>query len=148
MAVRRPLWRALAWAYGILFVLFAVTTGGKTYYLGAAYVSCSPPAPSPSTHGCRPRPGRLRNLLLASALTAAVAVLTRVAGAPGGCVGWTYKTNPALGESVGWPQLVRTVDGVGSRCRRGQRASAVIFTADYGEAGAINELPGNGPAAP
>ena len=31
----RPLWRALAWAYGLLFVLFALTTGAKTYYLGA-----------------------------------------------------------------------------------------------------------------
>jgi hypothetical protein len=26
----RPLWRAMAWAYGLLFVLFAVTTGVKT----------------------------------------------------------------------------------------------------------------------
>ena len=34
----RPLWRAMAWAYGLLFVLFAVTTGAQTYYLGAAYV--------------------------------------------------------------------------------------------------------------
>jgi 4-amino-4-deoxy-L-arabinose transferase-like glycosyltransferase len=29
----RPLWRALAWAYGLLFVLFALTTGAKVYYL-------------------------------------------------------------------------------------------------------------------
>jgi hypothetical protein len=34
----RPLWQAMAWAYGLLFVLFAVTTGAQTYYLGAAYV--------------------------------------------------------------------------------------------------------------
>ena len=34
----RPLWRALAWAYGLLFVLFALTTGKQGYYLAAAYV--------------------------------------------------------------------------------------------------------------
>jgi 4-amino-4-deoxy-L-arabinose transferase-like glycosyltransferase len=33
----RPLWRALAWAYGLLFVLFAVTTGAKIYYLAGTY---------------------------------------------------------------------------------------------------------------
>jgi hypothetical protein len=33
----RPLWRALAWAYGLLFVLFALTTGAKTYYLTRAH---------------------------------------------------------------------------------------------------------------
>src|SRR5260370_23985660 len=34
----RPLWRALVWAYGLLFVLFALTTGAKIYYLAPAYV--------------------------------------------------------------------------------------------------------------
>ncbi len=27
----RPMWRALAWAYGLLFVLYALTTGAKIY---------------------------------------------------------------------------------------------------------------------
>ena len=34
----RPLWRALAWAYGLLFVFFMVTTGGKIYYEAGAYI--------------------------------------------------------------------------------------------------------------
>ena len=40
----RPLWRALAWAYGLLFVLFALTTGAQLYYLAGAYPTCSLPA--------------------------------------------------------------------------------------------------------
>ncbi|MGH3157573.1 MAG: hypothetical protein ACRDNF_13470 [Streptosporangiaceae bacterium] len=32
----RPLWRALGWAYGLLFVFFALTTGAKIYYLAGA----------------------------------------------------------------------------------------------------------------
>jgi len=51
-------------------------------------------------------------------------------------IGW----NPDLRETVGWPQLVRTVDAVWTSLPPGQRARAVIFTDDYGEAGAINEL--------
>src|ERR1019366_122439 len=103
----RPLWRAMAWAYGLLFVLFAGTTGAKTYYLGAAYV-----------------------------------YLLRAAD-----IAWTYKSNPTLGETVGWPQFVRTVDGVWKSLPPRQRASTVIFTADYGESGAINEL-GRGTGLP
>ena len=66
---------------------------------------------------------------------------------PAADIAWTYKTNPTLGETVGWPQFVRTVDGVWKSLPPRQRASAVIFTADYGEAGAINEL-GRGTGLP
>ena len=38
----RPLWRALVWAYALLFVLFALTTGAKIITWQAAYVSFSP----------------------------------------------------------------------------------------------------------
>ena len=34
----RPLWRALAWAYGLMFVFFMLTTGGKIYYEAGAYI--------------------------------------------------------------------------------------------------------------
>ena len=93
------------------------------------------------------RPGRLRNLLLASALTTAVAVLIVLPVLPAADIAWTYKTNPTLGETVGWPQFVQTVDGVWKSLPPSQRASAVIFTADYGEAAAINEL-GRGTGLP
>ena len=52
-----------------------------------------------------------------------------------------------LGESIGWPQLVSTVRGVWLSLPPSQRANAVIFTGDYGEAGAINEL-GRGTGLP
>jgi hypothetical protein len=136
----RPLWRAMAWAYGLLFVLFAVTTGAKTYYLGAAYVYLLAAGAVAIDAWLQARPGRLRNLLLASALTTAVAVLIVLPVLPAADIAWTYKTNPTLGETVGWPQFVRTVDGVWKSLPPRQRASTVIFTGDYGEAGAINEL--------
>jgi hypothetical protein len=60
---------------------------------------------------------------------------------------WTYKINKNPGETVGWPQAVRTVDGVWKSLPARQRASAVIFADDYGEAGAINAL-GRGTGLP
>lgn len=43
-------------------------------------------------------------------------------------------------ESIGWPQLVQTVQQAWVSLPAAQRARAVIFTANYGEAGAISEL--------
>ena len=50
----RPLWRALAWAYGLLFVLFAVTTGAKIYYLAGTYPYLLAAGFVASTGGRRP----------------------------------------------------------------------------------------------
>jgi hypothetical protein len=93
------------------------------------------------------RPGRLRNLLLATALSTAVEIPIVLPVLPAADIAWTYTINKTPGETVGWPQLVRTVDGVGKSLPPRQRASAVIFAADYGEAEAINEL-GRGTGLP
>ena len=46
-------------------------------------------------------------------------------------------------ETVGWPELVRTVADVHDGLPPAERATAVIFTGNYGEAGAIDRY---GPA--
>jgi hypothetical protein len=128
-------------------VLFAVTTGAQTYYLSAAYVYLLAAGAVAIDAWLQARPGRLRNLLLASALTTAVAVPLVLPVLPVADIGWTYKINKNPGETVGWPQVVRTVDGVWKSLPARRRASAVIFAGDYGEAGAINEL-GRGTGLP
>jgi hypothetical protein len=67
----RPLWRALAWAYGLLFVFFALTTGAKIYYLAGAYIYLLAAGAVAIDGWLHARPGRMRNLMLATALTAA-----------------------------------------------------------------------------
>ena len=138
----RPLWRALAWAYGLLFVFFAVTAGAKIYYLAGAYVYLLAAGAVAIDGWLAARRGRFRNLLLATAVTTAAPLPLVLPVLPAADIGWTYPVNQALGESVGWPQLVRTVDAVWTSLPPRQRAGAVIFTADYGEAGAINLLAG------
>ena len=140
----RPLWRALVWAYAILFVFFALTTGGKIYYLAGAYIFLLAAGAVAIDGWLAARAGRLRRLLLATALCTALAVPLVLPVLPPGDVGWTQKINPVLAESVGWPQLVGTVRTAWFSLPAAQRASAVIFASNYGEASAINALGGQG----
>jgi hypothetical protein len=48
--------------------------------------------------------------------------------------------NPDTPPSIGWPQLVRTVDAAWRSLPPSQRATVVLYADNYGEAGAINEL--------
>jgi Dolichyl-phosphate-mannose-protein mannosyltransferase len=139
----RPLWRALAWSYGLLFVFFALTTGAKVYYLAGTYIYLLAAGAVAIDGWLAARPGRLRNLLLATALTTAVALPLFLPVLPPADVGG----NQALAESTGWPQLVGTVRTVWTSLPPRQRASAVIFASNYGEASAINEL-GRGTGLP
>ena len=144
----RPLWRALAWAYGLLFVLFAFTTGAKVYYLAAAYVYLLAAGTVAIDRWLRARPGRLRNLVLATAVLTAVTLPIALPVLPPAGLGRVFaEANPNELETIGWPELVRTVDAVWTSLPPSQRASAVIFAANYGEAGAIGEL-GRGTGIP
>ncbi len=143
----RPLWRALAWAYGLLFVFFALTTGAKIYYLAGTYVYLLAAGAVAIDGWLAARAGRLRNLLLATGLTTAVALPIVLPVLPAADIGWTYKLNQDPAESIGWPQLVATTRTVWASLPSRQRASAVIFASNYGEAGAINVL-GRGTGLP
>ena len=136
----RPLWRALAWAYALLFILFAVSTGAKIYYLAGTYPYLLAVGFVAADGWLAARPGRVRNLMLATALTTVAALPIVLPVLPAADVGWTSTVNGDSAESIGWPQLVQTVQQVWLSLPPAQRAHAVIFTANYGEAGAINEL--------
>jgi hypothetical protein len=144
----QPLWRALAWAYGLLFVLFALTAGAKGYYLAAAYVYLLAAGAVAIDGWLLARPGRLRNLLLVTAALTALALPGALPVLPPAVLARTfYKSNETPLETIGWPQLVRSVDAVWTSLPTRQRDSAVLFADNYGLAGAINEL-GRGTGLP
>ena len=143
----RPLSQALVWAYSLLFVFFALTTGAKIYYLAGAYVYLLAAGAVRIEGRLAARPRLLRRLLAWTALSTAVALPMVLPVLPMQDIGWVYKVNQALAEEVGWPELVHSVATVWHSLPAGERAHAVIFTADYGEAGAINEL-GRGSGLP
>ncbi len=136
----RALWQCLVTAYAVLFVLFAVTTGAQVYYLGGLYVSLLAAGAAALDARLRSRPDRLRGLMFATAVSTALLGVIVLPVLPPSDVAWAYGINANSGESLGWPQLVGTVRQVWTGLAPGQRANAVIFTADYGEAGAVNEL--------
>jgi len=128
--------------------MFAVTTGAKIYYLAAAYVYLAAVGAVAIDGWLQARPGRLRNLLLATAVITAVTLPLTLPVFPPTGLGLTLaNVNPDTGQSIGWPQLVRTVDAVWTSLPPTQRASAVLYADTYGEAGAINEL-GRGTGLP
>jgi 4-amino-4-deoxy-L-arabinose transferase-like glycosyltransferase len=142
-----PLWGCLATTYAVLFVVFAVTTGAQIYYLGGLYVCLLGAGSVALDAWLHAEPSRWHRLLAGTAVTGAVSVLVVLPVLPASDASWTYKINTNGGETLGWPQLVGTVGGVWKSLPAGQRADAVLFTADYGEAGAINEL-GRGTGLP
>jgi len=128
-------------------VPFAPTNGGKTYYLGAAYIYLLAAGAVAVDAWLQARPRRLHNLLLATALATGVEIPIVLPVLPAADIAWMYTINKTAGETVGWPQLVRTVDGVWKSLPPRQRGSAVIFAGDYGEAAVISEL-GRGTGLP
>ncbi len=131
--------RAIGVAYLLLLVLFTVT-GGQIYYVAGLY-------PALLAAGAEPllawvRGGRARwfgGSLVASVALAVVVTLPvlppRVlARTP--IPGVTYD----LGEQVAWPRYVATVAAVYGALPAEQRSRAVLLTANYGEAGAIDRF--------
>ena len=82
-----------------------------------------------------------------TALTTALALPIVLPVLPAADTGWAYPLNQDPGESMGWPELVHDVHRVWYSLPAATRSRAVIFTNNYGEAGAINEL-GRGDGLP
>jgi 4-amino-4-deoxy-L-arabinose transferase-like glycosyltransferase len=136
-------WRAFGFAYLALLVLLFVT-GGKPYY-AAPFLLCLLAAGCVLlerwlTSGVR-RAALVGAIVASAALSAVVALpivsVHQLAGSP------IADLNEDAVETVGWPELVRTVADVYERIPDEERRTAVIFTGNYGEAGAIDRF---GPA--
>lgn len=143
----RPLWKALVWAYALLFVVFMLTTGAQIYYEAGTYVfllAAGAVALDGWLVAKRSRIYRFTGGLTVSALVFAPFLLPIL---PVADANVTNDVFPVQNQTIGWPQLVSTVHGVWFSLPAQQRAHAVIFTDDFGEAGAINEL-GRGQGLP
>jgi hypothetical protein len=140
--VLRP-WRSLGYAYLALLVIVFVTAG-KPYYTAPFLVFLLGPG---SVLVERWLVTPLREVALASALvvSALVSALIVLPVLPADRIGGTpiaYLDEDAV-ETIGWPELVRTVAGVYDSLPESRRQTAVVFAANYGEAGAIDRF---GPA--
>jgi hypothetical protein len=131
--LRRPEWRVLrplGWVFVVTFAFFLLT-GGKPYYLAGAI-------PALLAAGCVLLVNRFRHVVLLGAVLALSAVVAWPAGLPI-LPRATYATSffPSIEEdqleTIGWPELTSTVRGVLADLPD----TAVVFTGNYGEAGAL-----------
>ncbi len=141
-ALRRPEWRAyrfLGGAWFVLVLLFLIT-GGKPYYLAGMF-------PLLLAFGAVEVDGwlargrrRLRSglVLAAIASSACVSAVIALPVLPAHDAGPVIAVNPDAGETIGWPELSRTV----ARVYRQAGGHGVVFTENYGEAGAVDRFGG------
>ncbi|MGI9005492.1 MAG: ArnT family glycosyltransferase [Streptosporangiaceae bacterium] len=137
----RPLWRALAWAWGLLFVFFAATAGAKPYYIAATYFFLLAAGAVALERRWATKRGRGRiALAVALPLSLLVALPLVLPVLPASRAGGTSAVDPVQVETIGWPGFVATVARAWNQLPAAERSRAVIFTGNYGEAGAITEL--------
>lgn len=132
-------WRALPITFLLLAATY-VTTGGKFYYLAPLYVPFLAAAGVWLERGGRPR----RRLVMALAVVGILVGLPLALPLlPVERLQPVNELNNELGETVGWPQLVDQVEAVVRSLPEAERGEAVIFTGNYGEAGALELLAGD-----
>jgi 4-amino-4-deoxy-L-arabinose transferase-like glycosyltransferase len=141
---RNPeLWRFRMLATTFLVILATMlVTGGKSYYVAGAW----PPLMAAGALVAdrwlgRSRP-RLTMFGAATAVSLTLVAILLLPVLPAATMATTPipKIYKESAEQVGWPELARTVDGIVGGLTPEQRAKAVILTANYGEAGALQLL--------
>jgi 4-amino-4-deoxy-L-arabinose transferase-like glycosyltransferase len=141
---RRASWRALRFvpitylAAAVLYIL----GNGKAYYLASLYPILLGLGSLPTADWTLRSRGRSRALVLAIALSGLISAYVALPLLPVRQLQGSapFKLNPDLGEQVGWPRFIATVADAWQAIPPTQRRHAVIFTYNYGEAGAIDVL--------
>jgi 4-amino-4-deoxy-L-arabinose transferase-like glycosyltransferase len=141
--LRRPRLRpfrlfAVAW---IFLVLAFLATGGKPYYLAGTFPVLLAAGALETDAWLERGASRRRAILLWGlvALSGVVSAFIALPLLPARSAGPVIAMNSDVGETIGWSDLTRTVASVYRRAG----PAAVIFTSNYGEAGAIDRY---GPA--
>jgi hypothetical protein len=135
----RP-FRLFAVAWVVLAVAF-LAAGGKPYYLAGMFPVLLAAGAIETDAWLGRGSTRRRATLLWSmvGLSGLVSALIALPVLPARDAGPVIAVNGDVGETIGWPELTRSVADVYRHAGRG----AVIFTSNYGEAGAIDRY---GPA--
>jgi 4-amino-4-deoxy-L-arabinose transferase-like glycosyltransferase len=129
--------RFLAWGWVLLAVVF-MATGGKPYYL-AGLLPALIGAGAVRVDGWLDRGrARLRGaaLLAGVVVSAVTGMLISLPVLPASSADPVISVNEDVGETIGWPEFAQTVAHVYRDLP--SRDRAVIFTRNYGEAGAID----------
>jgi hypothetical protein len=139
LLLRRPLravrFFAIAW---LCLVLIFLITGGKPYYLAGLFPVLLAAGAIEVDAWLERGSARARRAVLgaAIALSGVVSIVLALPVLPARDTGLVLAANGDVGETIGWPFLARQVAAVA----RHAHSRPVIFTANYGEAGAIDRF--------
>lgn len=126
-------WRSIGLTFALLFAFFLLT-GGKSYYTAPMYPVLLA-AGALWFEGLRPTAGKVMAVVTSLGLFVGLFVALPLLPASSG-----IDVTGELGETVGWPELVEQVATIYESIPEGQQSATVIYTASYGEAGAIDVL--------
>ncbi|MDX6263028.1 MAG: hypothetical protein QOH84_4716 [Kribbellaceae bacterium] len=130
--------RPVALAYPILCVV-VLAVGGKPYYalpllLVLIAAGCQPTLNWLAATRTTARRTAVSIGLVLTALTSALFTLPVL---PASAVNFVIPINAEQGEQIGWPQLTSAVAKAWQQIPEDQRARAVLFAGNYGQAGAL-----------
>jgi hypothetical protein len=130
--------RALAVSYPVLCVLL-LALGGKPYYSVPLLVLLTAAGAEPALRWLSRgnQAARRRSAGVAAVTGAAMSVVISLPVLPVSSLGPVLAVNAEQGEQVGWRELTATVALVWDRIPAEDQDDAVIFTSNYGQAGAI-----------
>lgn len=133
--------RALGLSYPVLCAVL-LALGGKPYYAVPLLVLITAAGAAPTlqwlTRGNQPL--RRTTAGIAAAVGAAMSAVVGLPVLPADNLGPAVAMNAEQGEQVGWPELTQTVAEVWQQIPQAERPQAVIFTSNYGQAGAIERF--------
>jgi hypothetical protein len=127
-------YRFLAWTWVALVLIFTAT-GGKPYYLAGMLPALLASGAIATDAWLQRGNRRLRTAALATAigLSAIIGGAISLPLLPDDSADPVLAANPDVGETIGWPEFTDQVAAVYRRA-----PGAVIFTSNYGEAGAVD----------
>ncbi|MGW4245511.1 ArnT family glycosyltransferase [Nocardia sp. NPDC004722] len=132
--------RAFTLAYGVQFLVYLITVG-KAYYLGGMYpllLAAGAVAAEPWLARGRMRTAALVSAILADALFSVLVFLPALPIAALRNPSPVLAINKEAGETVGWPQFTARIADI----RAHSAPDADLLTANYGEAGAVEQFGG------
>lgn len=140
--LRAPRWRpirALAIAYPLMLVLLLVIAGQPHYPLGLLTALFAIGA-VPTVNWLGDRVSRRRRLVAGVLVFNAVGILMSLPVIPESRLAGSIpaEANATVADQIGWPEYVAQVDAVYRALPVEERSRAVLFTSNYGEAGALD----------
>jgi hypothetical protein len=144
---RDPKVRAVALAYPLMIVLLLVIAG-QPYYPVALLLGLFAVGAVPTARWLAGRRGRKVALGAAIAVNLALSIVFALPVIPADRLpaSGVADANQVVADQIGWPEYVRQVTAVYAGLSPADRQRAVLFTGNYGEAGALDRFGAGLPA--